>query len=517
MHNRKIFWELASALVAAIALWPALGLAQSPSAAINIVAGSQEVLARVPDHFVWLRNGLQFVQDPVDGQIVFFGDDGRVTGRVRIPPGFHIGNVFADADPVRLVATDGTREVLISRQVDPASVKSLTSQAVPAERARPRGRTVRQGPQRLILEDDSRASGKRLEIKALTGGRLAQAYEIGPRSTSTRIVVTEEIVSANPLKVRVVVRRYDADGRLTGLAFVPTDEMIVVPHHFISVTSSGALRVLVPTADGVKICEIAFTAPSARKDQAIQERALRAAGTGVREIAVDTNVIKTPETNVLPPEEAAPFKLRLTTPPIKRDDVIKNAGAFLTVNWVMKHENFARPDVDNACVPELAKVWRRPVHYTTDLIGKTIGPMPYRWGGDDSPESYRLRIDWGALAGSICTCRNPVYDYCIERRSAGVDCSGLVSRAWGIKKRGTWGLLDVAVELRDFTELRPGDAMTWPGRHARLVTGTSGAFGDVITVIESSTRLECEGACQRSYRPSELNGYRMIRYRSIVD
>jgi len=143
--------------------------------------------------------------------------------------------------------------------------------------------------------------------------------------------------------------------------------------------------------------------------------------------------------------------------------------------------------------------------------------MPYRWGGDDSPESYRLRADWGALAGSICTCRNPAYDYCLERRSAGVDCSGLVSRAWGINKRGTAGLLDVAAELRDFAELRQGDAVTWPGHHARLVVGTAGLFGDSIAVVESSTRLECEGACKRSYHPSELNGYRMIRYRGILD
>ena len=78
--------------------------------------------------------------------------------------------------------------------------------------------------------------------------------------------------------------RYDASGHLTGLAFVPTDEMIVVPHDFISVTESGALRVLVPTAGGVKIREIAFTAPVARKDQAMQDSALRDIGTSVREI-----------------------------------------------------------------------------------------------------------------------------------------------------------------------------------------------------------------------------------------
>jgi len=356
MHIRKIVRELASALAAAILLWPAIAQAQAPPVAINMVAGSQEVLGRVPDHFVWLRNGLQIAQDPVDGQIVFIDDEGHLVGRAKLPLSFQIGHIVPDADQIRLFDTDGTREVLIPRQADAASLKILPSQAGTIERDRPRIRAVRQGPQRLIYEDDSRTAAKRLEIRALTGGRLAQAYEISPRSAATRIIVTEEIVSANPLRVRVIVRHYDAGGHLTGLAFVPTDEMIVVPHDFISVTESGALRVLVPTADGVKIREIAFTAPVARKEQAMPDSVLRDTGTSLRDIAVDTNVTRSTDSNDPPPEEAQPFKLRLTTPPIKRDVVVKNALAFLTVNWVMKRENYARAGVDNACVPELAKV-----------------------------------------------------------------------------------------------------------------------------------------------------------------
>ncbi len=303
MHIRKIVRNLAPALAAAIMLWPAIAYAQSPPAAINMVAGSPEVLGRVPDHYVWLRDGLQIAHDPIDGQIVFIDDEGRIVGRAKLPPSFHIGQIFAEAHQVRLLDADGTRQLVIPRQADPASVTSLSPQTVTAERGTQRVRTVRQSPQRLIYEDDSRANGKRLEIKALTGGRLAQAYEIGPRSAETRTIVTEEIVSANPLRVSVIVRRYDAGGHLIGLAFVPTDEMIIVPHDFISVTASGALRVLVPTADGVKIREITFTAPAARKDRGIPELVLRATGTSVREIAVDTNVTKALETNGRPPEE----------------------------------------------------------------------------------------------------------------------------------------------------------------------------------------------------------------------
>ena len=45
----------------------------------------------------------------------------------------------------------------------------------------------------------------------------------------------------------------------------------------------------------------------------------------------------------------------------------------------------------------------------------------------------------GALAGSLCTCRQAEYNYCVFADAAGIDCSGFVSRAWGIDKRGTAG------------------------------------------------------------------------------
>ena len=72
--------------------------------------------------------------------------------------------------------------------------------------------------------------------------------------------------------------------------------------------------------------------------------------------------------------------------------------------------------------------------------------MPYRWGGDDTPQTFKARVRSGALAGDICTCRSAALNYCLVQGSAGVDCSGFVSRAWGIGKRGTSGLLDVATQ-----------------------------------------------------------------------
>lgn len=249
----------------------------------------------------------------------------------------------------------------------------------------------------------------------------------------------------------------------------------------------------------------------------MNENELKGLGKGGRDISVDTKLSGISTRGRFRTAEDLHFKIEVPTPGITRELVVKNASAFLNVNWVMTRDNYSRPGIENLCVPREAKFWMRPTHFTPDVIGKTIGPMPYRWGGDDTPESFKARLDWGALAGDICTCRDPALDYCLTPVSAGVDGSGLVSRAWGIEKRGTSGLLDVATQLGSIADLKPGDAFDWPGRHVRLFVATAPGPNIGYTVIESSTRLECEGVCMRDYRPSELNGYLIIRYRGISE
>ena len=187
------------------------------------------------------------------------------------------------------------------------------------------------------------------------------------------------------------------------------------------------------------------------------------------------------------------FAVKVPTPSISRAQVVKNADAYLTVNWVMTAQNYSDPAVENECDPPRAKFWRRPYRFTPADIGKTIGPMPYRWAGGDTPQSFKARIEWGALAGDTCTCRNPAIDFCLTPDSAGIDCSGFVSRAWGIGKRGTAGLLDVADELGSLADLKPGDAFDWPRHHVRLFVGMAPGPEVGFTVLESTTRNDWRG------------------------
>lgn len=485
-------------------------------APLNMVRTAPEQIGQVPGHFFWIRQGLQAVQDPVDGQLVFLNDEGRVVGRARLPAGFAISEIFPEAGQVRLIDA-GRRQIVIPRNIDPETASALQETSVRANGGARLLRLVRRSPRHLLYHDERRGGGRALDIRSISGGTLALAYEIGPGSGDNRYLVSEEIVGAKPsLQVRVFVQRFDRTGNLTGVASVPLDGMDSVPRDFITVTGDGVVRVLVPTENGVQIRQIEFS-PYTPRSRKFNENELRELGKVVRDIAVDTNLVGTAVFDRFRSVEDLHFKVDVPTPPISRENVLKNANAYLTVNWVMARENYSRPGIENLCSPGEAKFWLRPMRFTPDVIGQTVGAMPYRWGGDDTPETFKTRLEWGALAGDICTCRSAALDYCLMPESAGVDCSGFVSRAWGIEKRGTSGLLDVSTDIGNIADMKPGDAFNWPGRHIRLFVAPAPGAAMAYTVLESATRLDCEGVCTRTYRPSELYGYRLIRYRGITE
>jgi cell wall-associated NlpC family hydrolase len=491
------------------------GQPEPPSARspLNMVRTAPEQIGQVPSYFFWIRQGLQAAQDPVDGQLVFLNDEGRVVGRAKLPADFSIEEIQSETNDIRL--SNGQRQVTVPRTIDPAVTNALQDAPVAANGATRRLRLIRKGPQQLLYQDDRRTGARALDVRSVAGGNLAQAYEVGPGTGDNRYLVSEEIVGTKPsLQVKIFVRRYDRTGKVTGIASIPLDGMDVVPRDFITVTGTGVVRTLVPTESGVKINEIEFTAPPAA-GRRLKDDELKTLGRTLKQIPVDTNVTGDASTRFR--TEVTRLEIRVATPPITRDAIVANARAFLTVNWVMLPENYSKSGVENACEPRAGKFWARPRNFTADMVGTTIGPMPYRWGGDDTPATFKLRTQLGALAGSVCTCRQAELNYCLFKDSAGTDCSGFVSRAWGIEKRGTAGLLDVATDLTNIADLRPGDAFDWPQRHVRLLVSTSTGASVVFTVLESSTRLDCQGVCQRTYRPSELNGWRMIRYRGVTE
>lgn len=481
--------------------------------ALNMVRSAQEQIAQVPGQLMWIRDGLMAARDGIDGALVFFGDDGHVLGRAKFPTGFEPEDIVGLPDAIRLIDISHRTQITIRRNLNPAKTFDLAITPNVSDATVRAQRLTRRGPQELIVNDERQNGTHPLTVRSVAGGHLAQAHEISTGSGDNRYVVSEEITAVKPaLQVRVFVQRFDRDGRLSGVAHVPLDGFEAVPRNFIAVTGQGLVRVLAPMANRIVVREFEFSAPP-RGRAGVEQ--LKNLGRAVRDIPIDSEITGGSH---LPFRSNAPnVEVTVATPPIARVSVMENARAYLTVNWVMKADNFSRPSIPNSCAPGQGSIWLRPRHFTADMIGTTIGPMPYRWGGDDTPNSYRLRIEWGALAGDLCTCRDAAFNYCVFPEAVGIDCSGFVSRAWGIAKRGTSGLLDVATDVDTIEALKPGDAFDWPQRHVRLFAGMAEGAAIAFNVIEASTRFECEAVCERTLRPSELDGYRLIRYKGITE
>ena len=320
-----------------------------------MVRDRPEELGQVPDHFFWLRQGLQAAQDPVDGELVFITDQGRIAGRAALPSGFVIDRVVLDRTQVRLLDKTGRRQVSVARNIDASSVKSLQALPVMANRER-EIEVTRRGPRQLILRDRRRGGARPLDVRAITAGTLAQAREIGAGTASSRYVVSEEIVATVPsLQVRVFVSRFDRAGKLTGIAYIPIEGIEVVPHDFITVDDRGVVRALLPTAGGVKIREYEFSRPPRRRNGA-SEVQIKSLGRAIHEFAVQTNVQGGNNGQRTFRKGGVRFEVKPPAPSISREQVVKNAKAYLTVDWVMARENFSNPAVENLCSPQGSEV-----------------------------------------------------------------------------------------------------------------------------------------------------------------
>jgi hypothetical protein len=118
-----------------------------------------------------------------------------------------------------------------------------------------------------------------------------------------------------------------------------------------------------------------------------------------------------------------------------------------------------------------------------------------------------------ALAGDVCTCRDDRYNGCMVAQSAGVDCSGLVSRAWGLPEhKGTTQLAQMAADLPDMFHLKPGDILNRPGSHVRLFVRFEPGPEVRLRTLESA--VSCGGVCERVYTPAQLASYRPMRLRN---
>lgn len=90
--------------------------------------------------------------------------------------------------------------------------------------------------------------------------------------------------------------------------------------------------------------------------------------------------------------------------------------------------------------------------------------MAYKWGGFDTPESFLHGLGKGRKAGDIAnTYKIRLDDDGISQGSVGIDCSGFISRCWGLPKHHSTRDFPGISDPVSWDDLKPGDIILKPG------------------------------------------------------
>jgi hypothetical protein len=119
------------------------------------------------------------------------------------------------------------------------------------------------------------------------------------------------------------------------------------------------------------------------------------------------------------------------------------------------------PDRDGGRGTPLDECW---------LVSRENVGVAYKWGGDDTPESFDRGVHGGKAAGDVYTIEKRRRDEAaVSDAAVGIDCSGFICRCWKTRKRySTSSLGEVCIKLSSPAALLPADIMNQRYRHVLM-------------------------------------------------
>ena len=185
---------------------------------------------------------------------------------------------------------------------------------------------------------------------------------------------------------------------------------------------------------------------------------------------------------------------------LSRNQVIAVAEEIASHSWICEDRNRYAPCIKTV---KYASDWRPH---------ELVRGEPYNWGGIDALPRFDAKLAQGDAAGShswdgVSSC------------TAGIDCSGFVSFCWGHRGGHTYSTSNMSgiaepLKVNVYTDLKPGDALNYAGKHIVLFAGYQPDGNPII--------YEASGAAARVIRNesmswSRLRHYRPLRFRRLSD
>lgn len=308
---------------------------------------------------------------------------------------------------------------------------------------------------------------------------------LGSSENGTIYLTLEEVaIIDGTIQVDQTIRQYDLQGKHLGSARIPLAQQYTYVAHASSIGPDGFVYSLVTTPDGAEIVQLTFEQ-------------------GLPDILPLPGELK-PE--VLTAEIS---KLDNTIQAISPFGIIANARGYINNRKYLSPTN-----TDGTCSG------RSKPRYLGGSSRDTS--VAYDWGGFDTVASFNSYMSPGTLqAGDINTT--------VESCSRGVDCSGFVSRAWGLTtKYSTSTLPSISSQLGSVGELQRGDILNQASSHVVLFDSfapngvndfeatTYNSYDRVVYMFSSWSRLSgyvprrysgtTADSCSGQYRAHYYNG-----------
>jgi hypothetical protein len=299
---------------------------------------------------------------------------------------------------------------------------------------------------------------------------------------SDSYVLTAEVPETGPFVVTHTVHHFNDRGVELGSAALDASDSFTYVENKIAITPTGSVVALLTFEDHAELRTLPFTGLS-------RAVSVLARGTTVPETAAQE--LESQDSNA-------------STGCVARSDMIAVTNTYVNNSTFVSAGSI---DIGKKNCPGRTK----PRFLTTPKVYPSVA---YSWGGFDTVEQYNKEVAGGTKdAGNV---KGPQTLSC----SAGIDCSGLVSRAWGLlEKAGTDGLVGISVPVPNNMALLPGDIMDRPGDHVAMVAGNIGSNGAMF--VEATTGYSGHPSVGVMLWPrpwdSFPKGYQRLRYKHVCE
>ena len=205
---------------------------------------------------------------------------------------------------------------------------------------------------------------------------------------------------------------------------------------------------------------------------------------------------------------------------VTRAEALATAQQYAAHRWTPSSKNVlhgAAPDGIRVDTPDVS--YRVPGAFPGYWVaGRENVGIPYQWGGFATPEEFDRDIAAGLAAGDVYTStKRALLDDAVSRGATGIDCSGFISRCWGLPRSfSTRELGALCDALPSYADLQPGDALNVHNSHVLLFSHWLDAGRTRLAAYETGGPPDWK-VIRHTHRAESLRtkGYRPLRYRGM--